>query len=476
MAALAEIFASRGARISGSDVPDSFYTDAVLAALGLVPHQSFDAIHIGDDIDIVLYSDAYNAENNPEMASAAAKGLPMFSFAQALGALSELGDSSGISGVHGKTTTTAMTGSILAALGCPATVLAGSAVASFGGSCTLRAGDRYFIAETDEYRRHFMHFSPRRLILTSIESDHQDYYPTYESIFTAYCEYLDKLPPEGLLVYCADDPGAAAAAQRLRQLRQDLRFAPYGTKAEGQWKIKDIQQEEGRSIFYIGDRSEAFELRVPGAHLVLDAVAALALAEDIIRDWKGRALDVKDWEKAREALRNFSGSRRRSEIIGQAGGVLFMDDYAHHPSALAATIEGIKAFWPSRRLVVDFMSHTYSRTAALLDEFAASLDRADCLILHGIYASAREKPVEGLSGLSILEKVRARRPDLEPLAQQSSAEPAADRFIHYSEKPLEAVDDLVRALQPGDLFITMGAGDNWKLGRAVLDHLKKKEA
>jgi len=470
MAALAEILASRGAILAGSDVPDSFYTDAVLAAIGLVPHQSFDADHIQNDIDMVLYSDAYNASNNPEMARATSLGLPMFSYAQALGALSRLSDSSGIAGVHGKTTTTAMAGSILASLGCPATVLAGSAVASFGGSCTMRAGFTYFVAETDEYRRHFLHFSPRRILLTSIESDHQDYYPDYQSIFDAYGEYLDSLPIGGLLIYCADDLGAASAASRLGSLRPDLRFAPYGTKAEGPWRILGIKQEEGRSVFKISALDESLELRMPGAHLVLDAVAALALAEDIVRDWKGRTPDAREWALIKKALADFSGSKRRSEIIGTAKGILFMDDYAHHPTALAATIRGIKAFWPSRRLVVDFMSHTYSRTAALLDEFAESLDEADCLLLHGIYSSARERPISGISGQNLYEKVRARRPGL------ATGEEKTESFLYYSEKPMDALDDLLAFLRPGDLFITMGAGDNWKLGAAALKKLKEEES
>ena len=144
-----------------------------------------------------------------------------------------------------------------------------------------------------------------------------------------------------------------------------------------------------------------------------------------------------------------------------------MDDYAHHPTALAATIQGIKAFWPSRRLVVDFMSHTYSRTAALLDDFAASLDGADCLLLHGIYSSARERPIPGINGLSLYEKVRIRRPEL------SGGRAKATGFLYYSEKPLDAIEDLPRLLRPGDLFITMGAGDNWKLGAAALKRMKE---
>ena len=480
MAALAEIFAARGADLSGSDVPDTFYTDAILRSIRMKVTESFDAAHISQDIDLVIFSDAYNPGSNPEMAEAERRQLPMFSFAQALGALSRLYDASGIAGVHGKTTTTAMTGSLLAALRAPMTVLTGSVVASFGDRCTLIFGDRYFVAETDEYKRHFMHFSPRRILLTSVESDHQDFYPTYESIRSAFCDYVETLPPGGLLAYCADDAGAVEVARFAMARRSDLRFTPYGFSAEGPWKILACETGEGETSFRIGASDAAFELHVPGRHLVLDAVGALALATDIVEDWQnGSTMTVSQWLQAREALGQFRGSRRRSEIIGEASGVLVMDDYAHHPTALKATIAGIKAFWPSRRLIVDFMSHTYSRTIALMDEFAESLDGADCLILHGIYSSAREKKVEGVSGRDLFRKVRARRLDLLDVSDSDTADFSAvgnkEPFIMYAENHGDCVDQLLSLLRENDLFVTMGAGDNWKLGRTLLNQLKRKE-
>lgn len=486
MAALAEIFAARGARLSGSDVSDTFYTDAILRSINMKVYESFEASHLSPDTDLVIFSDAYNSGSNSEMAEAERRKLPMLSFAQALGALSRLYDASGIAGVHGKTTTTAMAGSLLAALGAPMTVLTGSAVASFGDRCTLIAGDRYFVAETDEYKRHFMHFSPRRILLTSVESDHQDFYPTYESIRRAFFDYVETLPRKGLLVYCADDSGAVEVSRFAMERRPDLRFAPYGFAADGPWKILGCETAEGSTSFRIGAVEQVFELKVPGRHLVLDAVGALALVSDIVADWQdGSALTESQWQKAMEALRQFRGSRRRSEIVGEAGDVLVMDDYAHHPTALKATIAGVKAFWPSRRLIVDFMSHTYSRTIALMDEFAESLDEADCLILHDIYASAREKKMEGVSGLDLYRKVVARRPDLlelgaETAAAETEAAGAAKgsrkNFIMYAARHDDCTDSILSLVGKGDLFITMGAGDNWKLGRKLLDQLKRKEA
>lgn len=489
MAALAEIFAAQGARLSGSDVPDRFYTDAVLKSIGMKVNESFDAAHIAEDIDLVVYSDAYTSAGNAEMAEAARKALPMFSFAMALGALSAASDASGIAGVHGKTTTTAMAGTLLAALDCPVTVLTGSAVASFGDRCTLLRGDRYFVAETDEYKRHFMYFSPRRILLTSVESDHQDFYPTYADILQAFCDYIALLPPGGLLIYCADDPGACEAARLSAARRSDIVLIPYGFAAEGHWRIGSCAAGEGKTSFTLGADPKPYELHVPGRHLVLDAAGALALTDSICRDFKsGADLSAGEEARLRRALSAFKGSRRRSEIVGEARGVLFVDDYAHHPTALKATIAGIKAFWPSRRLIVDFMSHTYSRTIALMDDFAASLDEADCVVLHDIYASAREKAVERVSGKDLFGKVKARRPDLLDISGLSAEErdtasrevfsrEAVSRrgFILYDARHQDSAEKLLPLLGDGDLFVTMGAGDNWKLGKTLLSALGKKE-
>ncbi len=473
MAALAEIFVARGALLTGSDVPDVFYTDAILKALGVKVKESFSASNLPDGLSAVIYSDAYNPAMNPELQEAMKRGIPIFNYAQALGALSRLSDSSGISGVHGKTTTTAMVGTLLAATACPATTLAGSVVASFGDRCTKIDGSRYFVAETDEYRRHFLEFSPKRILLTSVESDHQDYYPTFDSILTAYKEYGLSLPKGGLLVYCSDDPGADSIYRFLQEKRPDLMFTPYGFQADGPWKITSCDFREGATEFRLQGFPVTFELRVPGRHLVLDAAGALALTSSILSDWTGTPkLESKHLGALHEALRNFKGSKRRSEIVGEASGILVMDDYAHHPTALKATIAGLKSFWPRRRVVVDFMSHTFSRTKALLDDFAASLDEADCIILHGIYASAREMPVPGFSGRNLYDIVKARHPELRDAKLGGGG--GCGNFILYDESHLESAVKVLSLLKEGDLFITMGAGDNWKLGKKVLDSLKKE--
>jgi UDP-N-acetylmuramate--alanine ligase len=458
MAALAEILAARGALLSGSDVADVFYTDAILEKLGVAMHIGFEASLLPADTALVVHSAAYSREANPELIEALRRGLPILNYPQALGALSRRSDSSGIAGVHGKTTTTALAGSLVAALGIPATTLAGSAVSSFGGTSTLIAGERYFIAETCEYRRHFLNFSPRHIILTSIEGDHQDYYPTFEDIYAAFLDYLRLLPRGGELIFCADDPGAARAALEVQRERPDIRLSPYGTTAEGPYRIVSYRIGSGEARFSIAGFPGDFILHVPGRHLALDATAALALAFSLLGDMRGRSSSPyeADLEHARQALARFAGSKRRSEILGEAGGILFMDDYGHHPTAVRETIRGIKEFWPARRLVVDFMSHTYSRTRALFGDFAACLDGADVLVMHGIYASAREAVDPETTGKALFEEVRRR-----------DAFAGRNRSLCYSETVLGGIDEISALLEPGDLFLTMGAGDNWKLGLAL---------
>ncbi|AEF84250.1 UDP-N-acetylmuramate--L-alanine ligase [Treponema primitia ZAS-2] len=454
MCALAELLHNSGFSISGSDRDEVFYTDGILKELGIPYVESFAPEHVPAKADLVIYSAAYSAETNSEIAEAKKQGLPVLKYTDALGVYSAGFDSAGIAGVHGKTTTTAMAGTLIRGAGLPARILAGSAVAGFGGRSTLILGDKYFVAETCEYRRHFLSFHPHRIILTSVESDHQDYYPTYESIRDAFIEYAKLLPVNGELIYCADDPGACEVANSINKGR--VKLIPYGFTASGNFKIVSYKAEAERSVMRIAAFPGELRLRVPGRHCALDAAAALALTDSLVRAESG-SWTAEAQEGVRKALEDFRGSRRRSEVIGEAGGILFMDDYGHHPTAIKTTLEGLREFYPRRRLVLSFMSHTYTRTAALLDEFAASLEKADLVVLHKIYGSAREAYQGGVNGKTLYEKTKALR-----------------KGVYYEEEPLGAVELLKGLLKPGDLLLTMGAGDNWKLGKALFDHYSQE--
>jgi len=465
--ALAELIHGMGVKTGGSDTNEVFYTDIILKELNIPFHETFDPAHITADIDMVIHSAAYSPESNAELAEARRRNIPMMTYPQALGAFSEGFDSTGIAGVHGKTTTTAMSGCLVKGLGLPGRVLVGSAAANFGGRSTLSQGGKFFIAETCEYRKHFLLFRPKRVVLTAVESDHQDYFPTYESIRDAFVEYCRLLPSGGELIYCADDPGASEVADIIKNEGRDINLVPYGFTAQGDFHVASYRVENERAYFRINAFNLELALPVPGKHQALNAAAAIAatlglLKKELAESGASRSdhnhkSDLTQFA-VKKALEEFKGSKRRSEILGEAGGILFMDDYGHHPTAIQTTLEGLRGFYPARRLVVSFMSHTYTRTAALLGEFASSLASADILFLHKIYASAREKFDGHIEGRSIMEKIESL--------------PAKKAEVYYTDEPLDAFDQLTNILKPGDLFLTMGAGSNWPLGVKLFEYFK----
>lgn len=470
MAALVEILFHKGAVITGSDVSERFYTDEVLERLGLhaLP---FAAENITDDVQYVIYSSAYKLDKNPDLIEATRRGVPCLLYTQALGAYSERAYSCGVCGVHGKTSTTGLVGTILKEIDLPSQVLAGSVINSFGGTCTYTSpiaggGKSIFVAETCEYQRHFMSFCPKKIILTSVEPDHEDYYPTYEDIRQAFIDYICKLPQGGEVIYCADDKGACDTINLVRDLRPDIVALPYGEKADGDFTVAFGKVENERNSFTLslfGSKGE-FALSMPGRHEVLDAAAAVALVCQLLREFGKNPLDY--YENIRRGLLNFSGGKRRSEIVGRfknknGTDVIVLDDYGHHPTAVKTTLEGYREFYKGRKIIVDFMSHTYSRTQALLPEFARCFTAADEVILHKIYSSARENPADfDITGRTLYEAVLA----------------TGQKNVHYYEEILDAADfakaELEKPLGPeypdGYLFITMGAGDNWKLGKEIL--------
>ena len=501
MAALVEILFHKGAVITGSDVSERFYTDEVLEKLGLHAVE-FSAANITDEVQYVIYSSAYKLDKNPDLMEAVKRGVPCLLYTQALGAYSQRAYSCGVSGVHGKTSTTGLVGTILKEIDLPAQVLAGSVINSFGGTCTYTAPSvvekdspvkpendingtvslsgltrqSIFVAETCEYQRHFMSFCPQKIILTSVESDHEDYYPTYEDIRNAFVDFVCKLPQGGQVIYCADDKGACETIGLVQEKRPDIVALPYGASvsssdltrgsAPDDFSVTFGKVENERNSFTLGLFASKgdFALSMPGRHEVLDAAAAVALVCQLLREFGKNPLDY--YENIRRGLLNFSGGKRRSEIVGRftnknGAEVIVIDDYGHHPTAVKTTLEGYRDFYKGRKIIIDFMSHTYSRTQALLPEFAKCFTAADEVILHKIYSSARENPADfDITGRTLYEAVLA----------------TGQKNVHYYEEILDAADfakaELEKPLGPeypdGYLFITMGAGDNWKLGKEIL--------
>ncbi len=501
MAALVEIFYHNGAIITGSDVEERFYTDEILEKLGLKA-LPFSKDNITDDIQYVVYSSAYKLDKNPDLIEAVNKNIPCLLYTQALGSYSSKAYSCGICGVHGKTSTTGLVGTILKELDLPTQVLAGSIINSFGGTCTYtsdliknqnnkeenvcpnyKKNHNVFVAETCEYQRHFMSFYPKKIILTSVESDHQDYYPTYEDIRDAFVDYICKLPENGDLIYCADDNGAVETALIAYNKRPDLNMIPYGQNAGGDFKLNfgKVENEQNKfsiNLFNSKDDKEFF-LKMPGKHEVLDATAAVALVCQILRYFGKHPVDYK--EKILQGLSNFSGGKRRSEIVKQfktssGNDVIVLDDYGHHPTAVKTTLEGYREFYNKRKIIVDFMSHTYSRTQALLKEFAECTDSADIIILNKIYSSARENASDfSITGKTLYEETLKHIAKVQNCVKLEGNTKAPEDIVYYFDEPLDAVE-FIRAeinkplpenYSDGYLFVTMGAGDNWKVGKEL---------
>lgn len=464
MVALVEILHARGAVITGSDVSERFYTDEVLEKLG-IKALPFSEKNITSSVQFVIYSSAYSVEKNPDLIAAKKQGLPMMLYSETLGAISQASYSCGVCGVHGKTTTTGLCGTLLKELPLSSQVLAGSIIKSFGDSCTMTKGHDYFVAETCEYQRHFMAFAPKKIILTSVESDHQDYYPTYEDIREAFVDYICKLPQDGQVIYCADDKGACEAVEIALQKRNDVIAVPYGVNAAGDYKLKLGRVEKGVHYFDVASLGEC-AVCVPGDHNVRNACAALALVCELLKTDGKNPLDY--IKELKNGLKNFAGGKRRSEIVGRAKtpvgqDVIFIDDYGHHPTAIKTTLAGFKEFYKGHKIIVDFMSHTYTRTAALLEEFASSFDSADKVIINKIYGSAREdSSAAKVTGEILAEHAKKYHKDVL----------YAGEFDEAAELGLKMLSEPSGGEYPdGYVFVTMGAGDNWKVGKLILEKL-----
>lgn len=472
MAALVEIFCKRGAVVTGSDVSERFYTDEILERLNIKP-LAFSKENITPSVQYVVYSSAYNLLKNPDLIEAQKKGIPCILYTQALGAYSERAYSCGICGVHGKTSTTGLAGTILKELDLPSQILAGSVINSFGNTCTYTSPDfskseeHYFVAETCEYQKHFMSFCPKKIVLTSVEPDHQDFYPTFKDIQNAFVEYICKLPQGGSLIYCADDKGAVETANIAFSKRPDINLIPYGEKAEGDYALTFNQTKDEKNNFSVKLLGSLY-LSVPGKHEVRDAVAALCLCCELLKQDGKNPLDYV--ENIKKGLESFSGGKRRSEVIGKGftksgNSVVIIDDYGHHPTAIKTTLEGYKDFYSGRKIIVDFMSHTYSRTQALLTDFASSFFSADEVILHKIYSSARENPCDfKITGRTLFEETQKFHKNVHYFEEILSAK---DFVLSELDKPLDK-----QKYPDGYLFVTMGAGDNWKLGKEILEQIK----
>jgi UDP-N-acetylmuramate--alanine ligase len=440
MSGIAEVLLNLGYKVSGSDLKESDTTERLRKLGG--------EIFIGHRAEnittphVVVISSAVT-KDNVEVTAAREKQVPVIPRAEMLAELMRLKYGVAIAGAHGKTTTTSMVATVLAAGGIDPTVVIGGKLNSLGTNAKLGQGE-FLVAEADESDGSFLKLSPTIAVVTTIDEEHLDFYKDINEIKDAFLAFINKVPFYGVAILCLDQQHIQALIPSVQK-----RYQTYGMSTQADYQAKDVELRALGSRFKVlhhGTDLGWFELSVPGMHNVSNSIAAIAVA---------RELDM-DIETIRKALKEFSGVQRRFQIKGEVNGVTVVDDYGHHPTEIKATLAAA-ASGMDRRVVVVFQPHRYTRTQHLLEEFFTAFNQADKLIVLDIYA-AGEKPIPGVSGQALYEGVKKHgHKDV--------------TFIPEREKVL---DHLVGVLKKGDLMITLGAGDVWKIGEQMVERLKQK--
>ena len=439
MSGLARIALSHGITVSGSDAKDSSVVIA-LSALGASVATSHDSAHV-DGADFVVYSTAISA-NNPERSRATELKIPILTRAAALAVLMSESKSVAVAGTHGKTTTSSMLAVALQACAAdPSFAIGGTITAS--GSNAHRGTGEIFVAEADESDGSFTEYHPFAAIGTNVEHDHVDFFPTPESVAQAFRDFAATIKPGGFLTYCVDDPGAVVLAGTTK----NVQLISYGTSDSADLHIDQVELmtmgSSARAVWN-GKTVGHIELQVPGHHNLLNAAGVLATG---LKLGFGAA-------ELLTGLATFRGTGRRFELIGTVHGVRVIDDYGHHPTEIQVTLEAARRYAADGRLIVIFQPHRYSRTQAFASAFASVLDTADRAIVLEVYA-ASEKPLEGVTSKLITR-------------QMKNGE--------YIPNFVEVTDSVVEMAQPGDVIITLGAGDVSSLAPIIVDGLNRRFA
>jgi len=436
MSGIAEILLSLGMKVSGSDLRRGPVTDR-LAQLGATIYQGHLATNVAG-ATVVVTSSAVSP-TNPEVLEARANKIPVIQRAEMLAELMRLKYGIAIAGMHGKTTTTSMVASVLAAGGLDPTVVVGGRVDALGSNARLGT-TQYLVAEADESDRSFLRLSPIMAVITNLDREHMDCYRDMADVEDAYLAFMDKIPFYGAITACIDNPQLASILPRTRR-----RVFTYGVSAEADYRLELLTQGQGSfaqfQVITAAGSLGPFELHVPGRHNVLNATAAVAIAHQ---------LEVPA-EKIAEGLKHFRGVDRRFQLRGKARGVTVVDDYGHHPTEIRATLAAARECGHEKIHVV-FQPHRYSRTKDLLDEFATAFKDADSLVILPIYA-ASEEPIPGVNSQHLAERI-------EGLTAQIAVDFPA------------AVASVVAHAQEGDLILTLGAGNVSQLAPQILSALE----
>ncbi|MEX0929079.1 MAG: UDP-N-acetylmuramate--L-alanine ligase, partial [Balneolales bacterium] len=440
MSGIAEILLQRGYVISGSDGTANESTRRLerLGARIFIGHAPENI----EGADVVVYTSAVKASENAETRAALDHGIPVIKRSEMLAELMRMKYGIGIAGTHGKTTTTTMTGLVVQSGDFDPTIIVGGRVHSFDKTNAVVGKGDIIIVEADEFDRTFLRLSPSLAVITNVDIEHLDIYKDEEDIKNAFISFANKVPFYGAVILCLDDPKLRAIMPQIKR-----RMITYGFTPQAQLRATDIESGEmftSFTVFFENEELGRVRIQAPGDHNVSNAMAAIAIGIEL-----GMTFD-----NIRNGLHHYTGIFRRFQLKAEKDNILVIDDYAHHPTEVRATLSATRKGWPKRRIVAVFQPHLYSRTQELHKEFGASFFDAEVLIVTDVYP-AREEPIEGVTGHLIAE----------------AAQTTGHRNVHYVENKNEISSRLKEISEPGDIIITMGAGDIYKAGEAFTDDL-----
>lgn len=435
MSGIAQVLKDLGYEVKGSDLKDSATVER-LRASGITVNIGHKAENIGD-AHVVVVTSAVNT-GNPEVEEAKRRAIPVIPRAEMLAELGRLKYTVLVAGSHGKTTTSSLIATVLIDAGYDPTVVLGGKLNETNSNSRVGKGD-YLAAEADESDGSFLKLNPTVAVCTNIDREHMDYFSTMERLKGAFVDFLNKVPFYGVGIVCTDDPNVREILPEVNR-----RYITYGLSTDAQYVAKNIEYGFMRSAFDLyreGRFIKKFEIRLAGRHNVLNSLAAIAAAESL-----GVEID-----SAATSLGSFAGIKRRMEFKGEFDGIKIYDDYGHHPTEIEATIGGIKNH-VSNRLIVAFQPHRYTRTRDLMEKFATSFSGVSKLYLLDIY-SAGEPAIDGISSEALGERIRANGVD-----------------VVYCQAHAAALEKIAQMLQEGDIFVTFGAGDIWKMAEELVKH------
>ncbi len=455
--AVAEILKARGIEISGSDTSEVFYTDAILKRAGIAFFETFEAEHVPNDADVVVFSTAYSAETNIELKTASEKKITLLSYPEMLGLLFAEKMGLAVCGTHGKTTTSAILAQALLVAGADPSAIVGSQVLDWGSSALSGQG-QYFVAESDEYQNKLKFYEPWSAILTSVDWDHPDFFPDFESYKKVFKDFVVKIPKAGHLVVWGDSVDTLEVAKAA-----NCQVATYGFGEDNEYRVMEhgawdakrgaqnvepkMQDAENKmtQVFEVFFREKSlgiFRTPLAGKHNVLNCTSVIALCHKL-------GIDL---EKVGLALQEFKGTSRRFEQIGTFKNAILIDDYAHHPDEIKATLSGARQRYGDQKIWTVFHPHTFTRTKALLQEFAQSFDDTDRVVVIDIYGSAREQQ-GGVSSAQLVALI--------------------NKYNHDKAEHIATIEQAVEYLKQHagefEVLITMGAGDVWKVAQKLLN-------